>query len=92
MKPKAHTIRALSALAHASTTRLKATGKILTIGLCLTGITLQSHGQGYTLSSAWSVGNGASGTHIATGDVNRGMAYNAPSNQVYVVNKGTPAI
>ena len=52
----------------------------------------------YALSSIWTVANNAAGTHIATGDVNRGMAYSAVSNTVFVVNKGvtgsgtTPAI
>lgn len=60
---------------------------------------LQNSGaQTYSFSNVWTVANGATGTHIATGDVNRGLAYSAPSNQVFVVNKGitgtgtTPAI
>ena len=50
----------------------------------------------YLFSNAWTVANGTA--HIATGDVNRSVAYSAPANQVYVVNKGisgsgtTPAI
>jgi hypothetical protein len=52
----------------------------------------------FTVVSNWFVTNGVASTHIATGDVNRGLAYSAVSNQVYVCNKGvtgsgtTPAI
>jgi hypothetical protein len=50
----------------------------------------------YALTNVWFVTNGIA--HIASGDVNRGLAYELNSNQVFVVNKGitgsgtTPAI
>jgi hypothetical protein len=50
----------------------------------------------YALTNVWFVTNGIA--HIASGDVNRGLAYDLNSNQVFVVNKGitgsgtTPAI
>lgn len=73
---------------------------ITVLGLLLAAVLGQPAGAQYSyiLSNAWTVANGATGTHLATGDVNRGVAYSAVSNQVFVVNKGitgsgtTPAI
>src|SRR5580693_4918596 len=66
--------------------------------VALTGLARTASAQSFTVVSNWFVTNGVASTHIATGDVNRGLAYNAVSNQVLVCNKGvtgsgsTPAI
>ena len=60
--------------------------------VCALGLARQTAAQSYALNSIWTVANGAANTHIATGDVNRGLAYSAVSNTVFVVNKSTPAI
>src|ERR1035438_1851133 len=54
------------------------------------GLTNQAQAQKFLISSNWFVNNGTG--HIATGDVNRGLAYSSLSNVVFVCNKGTPAI
>lgn len=56
----------------------------------LVGILNQARAQKFEISSNWFVANGTG--HINTGDVNRGLAYSAVSNVVFVCNKGTPAI
>ena len=54
------------------------------------GIANQAHAQKFLITSNWFVNNGVG--HVATGDVNRGLAYSSVSNVVFVCNKGTPAI
>jgi len=58
------------------------------------GLATLAGAQQYTISGNWFVTNNvvSSTNHITAGDVNRGLAYSAISNQVYVCNKGTPAI
>jgi hypothetical protein len=63
------------------------------------GLAHQSGAQTYSLSNVWQATNGTPGANLAaTGDVNRGLAYSAISNQVFICNKGvtgsgtTPAI
>jgi hypothetical protein len=66
----------------------------------LFGLASPASAQHYQISGLWFANTNAvsSTNHIATGDVNRGLAYSAVSNQVYVCNKGvtgsgsTPAI
>jgi hypothetical protein len=61
-------------------------------------LTHHASAQSYSLTNVWQLTNGTPGSHLATGDVNRGLAYSAVSNQVFVCNKGvtgsgtTPAI
>ncbi len=72
--------------------------KLRLAALLLTGLALQAGAQTYNLSRTWLATNGTPNSHLATGDVNRGLAYSAASNQVFVANKGvtgsgtTPAI
>jgi hypothetical protein len=56
---------------------------MLFLGICFDQAAAQST---YVLSNAWRIANGTA--HVATGDVNRGLAYSAISNQVFVCNKG----
>ncbi len=64
----------------------------------LIGLARQGGAQTYSLTNIWQATNGTPGANLATGDVNRGLAYSAVSNQVFVCNKGvtgsgtTPAI
>ena len=62
------------------------------LSLMVLAFVQQAGAQTYSLSNAWTATNTQPGTHIATGDVDRGMGYDVGSNQVFVVNKGTPAI
>src|SRR5438552_1157755 len=66
--------------------------------MVLMGLAHQSPAQTYSLTNVWQATNSTPGAHLATIDVNRGLAYSAVSNQVFVCNKGvtgsgtTPAI
>ena len=55
------------------------------------GLANLASAQHYQVSSNWFVSTNvlSSVNHICNGDVNRGLAYSAVSNQVYVCNKGT---
>ncbi|HEV2395090.1 MAG TPA: hypothetical protein VG146_22290 [Verrucomicrobiae bacterium] len=72
-------------------------GVALAILLLLAG-KLEAGAQTYSLTTTWQATNGTPGAHLATGDVNRGLAFSVLSNQVFVANKGvtgsgtTPAI
>jgi hypothetical protein len=71
---------------------------IIMVAAVLMGGHWQARAQIYSLNNAWTIANGTTGTHLATGDVNRSLAYSALSNLLYVVNNGvngdgtTPAI
>ena len=71
---------------------------LLLATVALAGVTGTATAQTFTIVSNWFVTNNVASTHIATGDVNRGLAYSAVSNQVFICNKGvtgsgsTPAI
>ncbi len=77
---------------------LQRASRTLVAGLALLGLVQQAGAQHYNITSNWFVTNLVANTHIATGDVNRGLAYDSISNQVFVCNKGitgsgsTPAI
>jgi hypothetical protein len=58
--------------------------------IAVLGIALQAQAQKFLITSNWFAANGIG--HIATGDNNRGLAYSALSNVVFVCNKATPAI
>ncbi len=60
--------------------------------LLLAGWGLPAGAQTYDLANTWRATNGTPNSHITTGDVNRGLAYSAASNQVFVANKGVPAV
>jgi len=73
-------------------------GRSLWSSLLLLSLIGSASAQTYNLTNVWYIPTNAAGTHIATGDVNRGLAYGLISNQVFVCNKGisgsgtTPAI
>ncbi|HEX4121108.1 MAG TPA: hypothetical protein VH619_10865 [Verrucomicrobiae bacterium] len=77
----------------------KSWGKPILVAVTLLSLCIEAAAQTYALAPLWyDTTNSPVGTHITTGDVNRGMAYYAASNIVFVVNKGitgsgtTPAI
>jgi hypothetical protein len=74
---------------------LRQAGLVLLTAIVSCGLTDHARAQHFIISSNWfvttnSVANTdpSTGLHIAAGDVNRGLAYNALSNQILVCNKG----
>ena len=59
--------------------------------LLVTAFCRPAGAQTYVLSNAWRVATGT-GHIVATGDDNRGLAYSAVGNRLFVANKRTPAI
>jgi len=66
---------------------LRAVGACLLAVLISLGLVPSAKAQPYTLSNAWNIAIGTG--HIAVGDVNRGIAYSAVSNQVFIANRTT---
>jgi hypothetical protein len=62
----------------------------LLVAAAFFGLTNLASAQNFLISSNWFVPTNvlSSINHICNGDVNRGLAYSSPSNQVYVCNKG----
>ncbi len=79
-------------LTHVITSLGKSAAKPIFGALLLAGLVQHGYSQSYSLTNVWVVTNNTPSTHITTGDNNRGMAYDAISNQVLVVNKGVPTI
>ena len=82
MKTKTKTICVVKKSTH---TKTYFPGRMAGIIAVVLGLLFQAQmiqAQTYSLSSAWSVANGTA--NLATGDRNRGMAYDSVNNQVFV--------
>ncbi|PWU15142.1 MAG: hypothetical protein C5B50_15955 [Verrucomicrobia bacterium] len=72
---------------HSQTHRFARTSSfaLLLGGLLLLALLPSAWGQTWTLTPAWTVANGVG--HLANNNANRGIAYNAISNQVFVATR-----
>jgi hypothetical protein len=61
--------------------------KLILTALLLTGLAHQATAQSWSLGGAWSAANGIG--HLANNNENRGLAYSAVSNQVFVATRAT---